>query len=121
MDQILIQGLRLYAYHGVNPEEKRDGQPFELDIAAFADLSRAGETDDLADTVSYAKIAKTAAAAFTSASFDLLERAAAVTAEAILSAFPAVKAVEITLKKPNAPVKAQFDWMGVRIRRERHG
>ena len=32
MDKIMIRGLRVFAYHGVNPEEKEKGQPFELDI-----------------------------------------------------------------------------------------
>lgn len=26
MDKIIVNGLKLYAYHGVNPEEKEDGQ-----------------------------------------------------------------------------------------------
>ena len=41
MDCITIKGLDLFAYHGVNPEEKRDGQHFLLDIHMSADLSRA--------------------------------------------------------------------------------
>ena len=32
MDQIIIKGLRLFAYHGVNPEEKEQGQDFVFDI-----------------------------------------------------------------------------------------
>lgn len=28
MDKIIVNGLKLYAYHGVNPEEKEDGQLF---------------------------------------------------------------------------------------------
>ena len=39
MDQIEIRGLKVFAYHGVNPEEKRDGQNFILDITV-----RAGRT-----------------------------------------------------------------------------
>lgn len=40
MDKIMIRGLRVFAYHGVNPEEKEKGQPFELDITLEADLRR---------------------------------------------------------------------------------
>ncbi|MGN1202778.1 MAG: dihydroneopterin aldolase, partial [Eubacterium sp.] len=32
MDKILIRDLKIFAYHGVNPEEKRDGQNFVFDI-----------------------------------------------------------------------------------------
>ena len=56
MDTIQIKGLRIFAYHGVGPEEKRDGQPFVLDIAMKADLSRARRSDDLEDTVNYAAV-----------------------------------------------------------------
>ena len=119
-DTIVNSGLRLCAFHGVNREEKEEGQPFLLDIVCHADLKKACMSDDLNDTVSYSAIAKTAAAAFTSDRFDLVERAAEVTAQAILKAYPAVAAVELTLKKPFAPMKAEFDWVGVTIRRDRH-
>lgn len=47
MDKIHIRGLRLYGYHGVNDYEKRKGQPFELDITLYADLSRPCATDNV--------------------------------------------------------------------------
>ena len=55
MDKIVIKGLKLFAYHGVNPEEKRDGQNFVIDITANVPLLKAGQSDELVDTVSYAK------------------------------------------------------------------
>ena len=58
MDTIHIKGLRLFAYHGVNPEEKRDGQTFVLDLRLGADLSRARRSDRLEDTVNYAAVVK---------------------------------------------------------------
>ena len=58
MDKIIINSLRLFAYHGVNPEEQEDGQFFILDIEADIPLSKAGESDDLNDTVSYAQMIK---------------------------------------------------------------
>ena len=121
MDRILIKGLKIYGYHGVNPEEKRDGQNFVLDLTAELDLSRACRTDDLNDTVSYAKIIKTVTAAFNEEKFDLIERAAQHTADRVLAAFDRIRAVEVTLKKPEAPIRADFDWVAVSIRRERDG
>ena len=44
MDKILIKDLKLYAFHGVNPEEKVQGQHFLLDIEAGIDLSNAPGT-----------------------------------------------------------------------------
>ena len=54
METIRIKGLEIFAYHGVNPEEKENGQKFILDIAMQADISRAAQTDDLNETVNYA-------------------------------------------------------------------
>ena len=31
MDKIIVRGLKIFAYHGVNPEEKQDGQNFVFD------------------------------------------------------------------------------------------
>ena len=32
MDEILLEGMRFYAYHGVNPEERALGQRFVVDV-----------------------------------------------------------------------------------------
>lgn len=119
MDKIIINGLEIFAFHGVNPEEKVMGQKFILDITAYTDLARAGETDDLNDTVSYAKILKTARNIFTQTKYDLLEKAAQSVADGIFDAFPVVEALDVTVKKPSAPINAVFSWVGVEIHRER--
>lgn len=121
MDKIMIHGLRLYAYHGVNPEEKQDGQMFVLDITCYLSLCVACKTDCIADTVSYAKVLKTARAAFLSGKLDLLERAAEITAQAILEAFVQIDSVKVCVRKPNAPIQADFDDVAVEITRERQG
>lgn len=115
MDKVLIKGLEIFAYHGVNPEEKRDGQPFVLDITLAADLARARQSDDLGDTVNYAGVRKTVQRAFTQAKYDLIERAAQAVCEAVLGDFPQVEAVTLRLKKPQAPMNAVFDYAGVEI------
>jgi len=119
LDKIIIKGLRVFAYHGVNPEEKRDGQTFELDITLYASLLRAGRTDDLNDTISYAKATKTALRVMNEAKYDLLEKVAQRVAEQLLIDYPDVEKVDVLLKKPQAPVKADFDYMAVMITRQR--
>lgn len=119
MDKITIKNLKIFAYHGVNPEEKENGQDFFLDIDYYVNLTRACESDDLNDTVSYAKVVKTVRQAFLKDKYDLIEKAAQVVADAIFESFETVYKVEITLKKPQAPVKAEFDYMAVTIVRER--
>lgn len=119
MDKILIRDLKIFAYHGVNPEEKRDGQHFVFDIDLNVNMTKACHNDDVNDTVSYAKVIKTVTRVCTACKYDLLERLAQVVADAVLSEYPDVFSLEITLKKPEAPMKADFGWVGVNIKRER--
>ena len=119
MDKIYIRGLRVFAYHGVNIEEKEKGQPFVLDVTLEVDLSRAGQSDNLSDTVNYAKVAKRIVRVMQTEKDDLIERAATRVAEAILTEFPAVREVTVLLKKPRAPIAADFDYVAGEITRSR--
>ena len=119
MDKIIVQDLRIFAYHGVNPEEKENGQTFVIDLTAELDLSVPCQTDDVEDTVSYAKIIKTVTAVFTAEKYNLLEKAAQAVCDAVLRQYKKIRAVELTLKKPEAPIKAAFGYVAVQIRRER--
>ena len=119
MDIIKIKGLKLFAYHGVNPEEKENGQNFIFDIDLYVNMNKACHSDDVNDTVSYAKVVKTVRRVFTATKYNLLEKCAQVTADAILEEYADVFKVEITLKKPEAPVSDDFDYMAVNIVRSR--
>ena len=119
MDKITIKNLKLFAYHGVNPEEKENGQNFFIDLDYYVNITKACYSDDLNDTVSYAKVTKTVRRAFTSQSFDLIERAAQAVADAVLDEFKDITRVDITVKKPEAPVNADFEYMAVAISRSK--
>lgn len=119
MDKISIKGLKLFAYHGVNPEEKENGQNFVIDLDYYVNIARACQMDTLDDTVSYAKVVKTIRRVFTAEKYDLIERAAQVIADAVLDEYDDIFKVEVTLKKPEAPISAEFDYVAVSIMRER--
>lgn len=119
MDEIYIKGLKIFAYHGVNPEETENGQEFELDITMFADLSKARESDNLDDTINYAAARKIINAAMTERPYKLIERAAEVIATALLDSIDKLLKVEVILKKPNAPMSAVFDYVAVKITKKR--
>lgn len=121
-DLIQVTGIRATGFHGVFPEEKRDGQEFVVDVAVEAELGAAGESDDLGDTVNYAEVAALVVARIEGPSFDLIERLAAVIAEDVLAAEQCaalVNAVQVTVHKPQAPVGVPFGDVTVQIRRER--
>lgn len=119
MDKILIRNLKVFAYHGVNPEEKVQGQNFILDIDAFVDISVPCKTDMVDDTVSYADIIEETIRIFTARKDDLVERAAERVSEGLFEKFERIRSLRIRLKKPDAPIDADFEYVGVEIQRNR--
>ena len=90
-----------------------------IDVDYYLNMQNACQNDCLDNTVSYAKVVKTIRRVFTAQSYDLIERAAQVIADAVLGDYPQIDKVRVTLKKPEAPVSAEFDYMAVTIVRER--
>ena len=119
-DTIFVTGLSIHARHGVMDHETEVGQRFVIDLELYTDLSEPSRTDRLADTVSYAEVVATTTSAFKNTNYKLLERAAGAVADAILSHFPRIRAVKITVHKPHAPIAAIFDDVGIMLTRSRH-
>ncbi len=118
-DRIFIHGLSLHAYHGVMAYEAKVGQTFTLDIELEIDLSAAARSDKVADTVSYDKVVDCATDAFCGERYRLIEAAAGRVADAVLTTFPRVRFVRITIHKPHAPIAATFSDVGVTLVRGR--
>jgi dihydroneopterin aldolase len=118
-DRIFVTGLVIHAHHGVMEHESKVGQRFVLDLELAIDLESAARSDKLVDTVSYAAIVETASHAFTAQSYRLVETAAGAVADALLAGFGRVNAVQVTVRKPHAPIAAIFADVGVTLVRER--
>ena len=118
-DAVFVTGLALHAYHGVMQHEAKVGQTFKLDLALDIDLAEASHSDMLKHTVSYERVVKTATEAFCSRRYRLVEAAAGAVADAVLTRFPEVQRVRVTVHKPHAPIAATFDDVGVVIARGR--
>lgn len=117
-DRIVVRGITATGHHGVFDFEKRDGQPFVVDIELSVDLTRAGASDNLTHTVHYGEVAADVVRRIEGEPFDLIERLAEVIAQDAL-ARPLVEAVSVTVHKPKAPVGVEFGDVEVTVRRER--
>jgi len=117
-DRIEIRALRVVGTHGLLPEEKVRGQPFEVDLDVEADLTAAGHSDDLERTVDYAGVVERAAAVVAGRSFLLLEALAEGIADAVL-ADRRVTSVSVAVRKLRPPLAADLGSVGVRITRSR--
>ena len=119
MDSIIIKNLKIYAYHGVNPEEKIDGQNFLIDTVMFIDKRDAFKKDDINKTLSYSSATKIIKKIVTEKKYDLIETVAEKIAEALFKTFVDLEKAEITVKKPESPMKADFEYVAVKIIREK--
>jgi dihydroneopterin aldolase / 2-amino-4-hydroxy-6-hydroxymethyldihydropteridine diphosphokinase len=117
-DQIVLRGISATGFHGVLDFERRDGQEFVVDVVMDVDLSHAGASDDLADTVNYAEVAADVVGHITGEPLDLIEALAERIAASVLTRH-LVEAVEVTVHKPEAPVGHPFTDVQVKVRRER--
>ncbi len=112
---VRITGLRARGNHGVLPSERRDGQTFVVDVAL--DVA-APASDDLDDTVDYAVLSDRLAAVVSGQPVDLLETLAARLADVCL-ADPRVALVEVTVHKPEVPLRVDVAEVSVTLTRGR--
>lgn len=120
MDEIRIKGLEVYAYHGVFPEENKNGQHFFLNAVLYTDTRKAGKSDELSDSTHYGLVCEEMARAMKEQCFHLLERAAEYVAGRVLRTFPLIQEIELEICKPEAPITLPFSNVSVKIRRGWH-
>lgn len=118
-DRIELRGLRVLARCGVPADERARAQPLELDLDVTVDLSSAGRSDDLGDTVDYGAVCDVAVTAAEAGPIALLEAVAESVAAAVLAHDPRIAAVEVAVRKLRPPVPHQLATSGVRLRRDR--
>ena len=117
MDQIKIENLKVFAYHGVYESEREKGQNFFINATLYRDLKDAATEDDVELTTDYAAVCQTIKDEVTLKTYDLIETVAERVAQAILENFTKIEAVDIEVKKPQAPVPMEFDSISVKISR----
>lgn len=119
-DQIFLEGMIFYGYHGVHEEERTLGQRFVVDLRASCRLADAGKSDDPAQTVSYSDLYRVAREIVEGTPRRLIEAVAESIAIAILEQFERIEEIAVTVRKPEAPIKGSvLTSVGVRIVRRR--
>jgi len=109
VDCIHLRDLRCYGYTGALPEEQVLGQWFEVELRLWLDLSLAGGSDRLEETLDYRQVIETVQRTVQTARFALLERLAAEIVEQVLSlprspTTPVIQQIDLRLSKLAAPI-----------------
>jgi dihydroneopterin aldolase len=119
MDKIFVNGMKFYGYHGVFPEEQKLGQRFNVDVALTLDLSKAGQTDDLHETVNYKEVYDAVKEIIEGNSVKLLESLAESVAASLLGKFTSIDETTVKVIKPDPPIPGHYDSVAVEITRGR--
>ena len=118
-DRIELRGLRVVGICGALPEERDRPQPLEIDLDVVADLSVAGSSDALDDTVDYGALCDRVVEVVAGGKPQLLEHLASVLAEAVLDLDARISGVDVSVRKLRPPVPHELATSGVRLERRR--
>jgi len=114
-EQIILQNMQFYAFHGIRDTEKVEGQLFQMDVVLHVDLKEAASKDDLKATINYEEIYKLIENVVRRHRYHLLEALAEATAKRIKEEFKSVHLVEVTVRKPKVAMHAILDYVAVRV------
>ncbi|MEB3309060.1 MAG: dihydroneopterin aldolase [Snowella sp.] len=102
-DTIHVQGIRCYGYIGLLPEEQVLGQWFEVNLTLWVDLTTAGKSDQIQDTVDYRQAIALTKQLISQEKFALVEKLAQAIADAVLT-IDLVEQVRVQLIKVSPPI-----------------
>jgi dihydroneopterin aldolase len=110
---VFIDKLRLYAFHGVMPQERRVGGWFVVSLRVhYNNMENVLDSDDVSDTLNYAELCELIRQEMARPSC-LLEHVAGRIARTVFSRFPRVLSLHISVTKENPPMGANCAGAGV--------
>ncbi|WP_315920104.1 dihydroneopterin aldolase [Mesorhizobium sp. SP-1A] len=115
MYKIRMKNCAFFARHGVLDEEETLGQRFYVDAELTVEPLRALEDDAIAATVDYGVAFEVIEKIITGARRFLIESLALEVGKALAERFPQIVTAEITVRKPNAPVRGVLDHVEVTV------
>lgn len=119
IDKIYVTGMEFWGYHGVYPEENKLGQRFRVDVILETDLKQTGKTDELDDTVNYAKVYTVCKEIVEGKPYKLIEAVAENLASELLKEFSTVLYCTVKVVKPDPPIPGHYKSVAVEIKRGR--
>lgn len=119
MDTIALDGIEVWAHHGVLEHEAELGQRYLVDLTVHVDLRDAAASDDLAATVDYGALATLVARIFGEPRARLVETVTSRVADAVLDHDERIAAVDVTVHKPSAPLTVPVRDVRVQLHRTR--
>ncbi len=114
MMKVILNDVRIYAFHGVLQQENKIGAYFTIYAELDTDFSKAMETDELEGTVSYADVFEIIKKEMSIPS-KLIEHVGGRIMRSIFDNFPSVTKVKLRIIKENPPMGADCKGAGIEI------
>lgn len=114
-DSIFIERACFPCHIGVTKEERAKAQDVLIDVHLAIDLTAAGRSDSIHDTIDYRQVWAVMQECAASEEFHLVEALAARVGRVVLDRFPAIESVDLRVAKPRALSAKGVDAVGVRV------
>ena len=111
---IYINDIRLHALHGVLPQERLTGNDYIINIRIGYDISKAFDSDDVADTLNYAEVYNIVKTEMQTPS-KLIEHVAGRIANRLLNEYAKISSIVLHITKRNPPMGADCQGAGVEL------
>ena len=115
--KIILEDIKIYAYHGVLPEEAMIGNHYLVNLEVHADLEKASQSDDLNDTINYAEISDIIHQEMAIRS-ELLEHVIGRIIHKIENQFPQMTFIKIRLTKTIPPMPGEMKGVSLEFAKE---
>ena len=108
MAKILVEGIKLYAYHGCMKEEAIIGGNYIVDVCIEADMSKPSKSDNLNDAIDYVIVYEIVKKEMAVRS-KLIEHVAKRILGKLKKCFPKTNTIEVRVTKLNPPIDGDVE------------
>ena len=114
MHKILVEGIKVYAYHGCLEEEGKIGCNYTVDVTMETDFTEAAKTDDLSKTIDYVIVYDIVKQQMAIRS-KLIEQVGQRIIDELKEQFSTLEKVEVKVTKLNPPMNGNVQQVSIVI------
>lgn len=117
MDQILLENMEFFSFHGHYAEERKIGNRFRVSVSMDTDMQKPSQTDHLEDALDYRSVYETVKEEMKVPS-HLLEHVTGRIVESLCLKFSSIKRVTVKVTKLNPPLGGKTEGVSVVISKD---